>query len=456
MKKQVKSNIYPFFGIFLVFFTLLSFQFTLNEYAKNQANNVKQLISYDLAINDSLSASKKLANIAASSHAICIIAKNNNHKFYTYGNECKTSFFSRTLNIQQKENPNYLITLTVRLPFSIEIIFTLLVIVVVISTFLLSKYARKLNLQIIEAELEKKSALIKLSSKIAHDIRSPIIALRQSLKNNSKELALSSLEMIEGIADQLLDERKKGINSVIEVSKVVTEVISEKSLTHKNITIINSIKNNPKVIANRIKIKSILSNLLNNSIEAGATKIEIETSESTTINLEIRDNGPGFPDSVLKSFTTNTPLGTKKGSNAIGLFTAKEYAESIGATVNISNNKGHALVEFSFQIVLNENKQTVLIDDDRINRATWEMSFKKENLKLITFGSTKEFLQSPPDKDSIIYIDSDLGESISGQDFAKKLFNDGYKNLHLATGYSSDDFKEYTFLKSIIGKTPPI
>ena len=51
--------------------------------------------------------------------------------------------------------------------------------------------------------------------------------------------------------------------------------------------------------------------------------------------------------------------------------------------------------------------------------------------------------------------DSDLGEEIKGEYIAKNLYDQGYKNVYLATGYHPSDFDHLKWLKGVIGKTPP-
>jgi len=41
---------------------------------------------------------------------------------------------------------------------------------------------------------------------------------------------------------------------------------------------------------------------------------------------------------------------------------------------------------------------------------------------------------------------------MTSQDIAKNLFELGYKNLYLATGYEPDQFSHVTWVKAIVGK----
>jgi len=55
----------------------------------------------------------------------------------------------------------------------------------------------------------------------------------------------------------------------------------------------------------------------------------------------------------------------------------------------------------------------------------------------------------------VIRINSELKNSIKGEDFAKELFEQGYKMVFLATGHSANDFRSAWWLSGIVGKRPP-
>ena len=100
----------------------------------------------------------------------------------------------------------------------------------------------------------------------------------------------------------------------------------------------------------------------------------------------------------------------------------------------------------------------VLIDDDDLTHQTWQMAAKDNTKSFIGFKSYEEFLaaQSGIALTSVIYIDSSLGDDIKGEDVAKKIFADGFETLYLATGYSPDDFPPMSYIKAVVGKSPPI
>lgn len=96
----------------------------------------------------------------------------------------------------------------------------------------------------------------------------------------------------------------------------------------------------------------------------------------------------------------------------------------------------------------------VLIDDEMTLRELLEMSAKSFGKNIRTFESPVEFEHVCDflDRETPIYIDSDLGNGIKGELYAKKLFDRGFINLYLTTGYESASFKEMYWFKMVVEK----
>jgi hypothetical protein len=62
------------------------------------------------------------------------------------------------------------------------------------------------------------------------------------------------------------------------------------------------------------------------------------------------------------------------------------------------------------------------------------------------------------DKDCVFYVDVHLTESdnADGVQITKQLFELGYLNLYLATGYEADKFSDVTWIKGVVGKSPVV
>ena len=58
-------------------------------------------------------------------------------------------------------------------------------------------------------------------------------------------------------------------------------------------------------------------------------------------------------------------------------------------------------------------------------------------------------------KETKIYIDSELGKNIKGEDIAKELNTKGFNNIYIETGHPKEQFAHLKFIKEVIGKEPP-
>ena len=105
----------------------------------------------------------------------------------------------------------------------------------------------------------------------------------------------------------------------------------------------------------------------------------------------------------------------------------------------------------------NTNNKFVFIDDDEAMQTTWSFAAEEAGEDISTYSSFEEFVTEIDtySMDTVIYIDSDLGNNIKGEVCAKELFDKGFTEIHLATGHSPDRFNSMPWIKSIIGKEPP-
>jgi signal transduction histidine kinase len=104
------------------------------------------------------------------------------------------------------------------------------------------------------------------------------------------------------------------------------------------------------------------------------------------------------------------------------------------------------------------NPDLIFIDDDIALINAWLLRAKMTGKIISTYQSIDEFkrvVSQFKKKDIPIYIDSDLGDAMKGQDFARLLYEDGFKDIYLATGYLNKDFPEMHWIREVVGKTPP-
>ena len=212
--------------------------------------------------------------------------------------------------------------------------------------------------------ISQQEALFKISRQVAHDIRSPISALKSSLPILSKdpttasELLKMSIDRIDSIANDLLDRSRSKLSAVDleqSVRRIVAEKISDPDISSQIKFSIDVQSDLPKVYAERAMIERMVSNLFNNSIEAMSSKgeinIKISRLGSDELQLTITDSGPGTSDEIITLLNQSpTSLG-KKAGNGIGLIQAKTYIASVGGRILFSSSLGHGFtVEIIFPV----------------------------------------------------------------------------------------------------------
>ncbi len=99
----------------------------------------------------------------------------------------------------------------------------------------------------------------------------------------------------------------------------------------------------------------------------------------------------------------------------------------------------------------------VLVDDDPLVRMSWKMVAKQKGKSILLCSSVVEFREKIEalDRSTPIYLDSNLGEGVRGEEFALELSSLGFTEIFLATGYDSGDLGPLPGIKGVIGKDPP-
>lgn len=99
----------------------------------------------------------------------------------------------------------------------------------------------------------------------------------------------------------------------------------------------------------------------------------------------------------------------------------------------------------------------VLIDDDILVRMSWERGARLKGYSLLALTSPREFfaLADQIDFSTPIYVDSNLGNDIRGEDISKEIKALGFREIYLATGYEPSSFPALPWLSGIVGKKAP-
>ncbi len=204
-----------------------------------------------------------------------------------------------------------------------------------------------------QLELEARDKVFKdLAKQVAHDIRSPVGALRIAIENigdvdpKVKSLIVNAANRINMIAEDLLSSGRSGqTEKIFDIVDAAEEIVSEKMNQYPAVEILLTasakIILNSKVIA-KVDIQRILSNLINNAIEAQSPgrklniNIKIEEVENY-VTIKIEDNGKGIPSHILSKIgEANFSFGKLTG-NGLGIGGAKELLKKSNSRLEINS-----------------------------------------------------------------------------------------------------------------------
>ncbi|MEM3099982.1 MAG: ATP-binding protein [Candidatus Nitrosotenuis sp.] len=203
-------------------------------------------------------------------------------------------------------------------------------------------------------ESEKLAAIGNLSSRLAHDLKNPLSALKVitellkvATKDQSDPTFQSKLEAANAAIfrmthqiDNVLDFVKEADmqiepTSIYEILRLAMNKIPEKS------DVILDIQQNDMTLkCDKQKMAVVFSNIMLNSIQAmnNGGKITIrfyQTPKDTIIDFE--DTGPGIPQNIIHKIFD--PLfTTKQQGTGLGLATCKNIIQHHGGNITVSNN----------------------------------------------------------------------------------------------------------------------
>jgi two-component system, sensor histidine kinase and response regulator len=230
----------------------------------------------------------------------------------------------------------------------------------------LAENAELLNKQADEL-LDLNNLKNKLFSVIAHDLKSPMYALRNMFHNIEKydvpaedvkamvPEVMKDLNYTTTLMENLLQWAKCQMQTLnvslasVNVRDVANEVFNhlKNQADLKNIRLVNNIKKNVMVVAQQDMIQLVLRNLVSNAIkftpENGCVQIGNE-NDSDVIEVFVKDSGIGISAANLDKISHNeyfTTRGTssEKGTG-LGLMLCKEFLAKNNGTLHITSEEG--------------------------------------------------------------------------------------------------------------------
>lgn len=265
---------------------------------------------------------------------------------------------------------------------------------------------------------------------MAHDISSPLAALCEaakglSLPGDQRTLVDGAICRMQGIADDLLQRYRAhgaAVNPKTEtctLDGLIEQVLAKKRLQRKDKTGIkiefSTAGYGLKAAVDHKELQRIISNLVNNSIEAfpGAGTVVVSLAAGGgMILVEIKDDGKGIPPEILARLGRKGETHGKAGGTGLGLYHARTSVESWGGNLKVESEPGRGtavIITLPVAARPAAGLQAALLDDDPLVHMNWRMAAKAARAELKSFKTPQESaaaVETLP-HDIPLYIDSE-------------------------------------------------
>lgn len=224
------------------------------------------------------------------------------------------------------------------------------------------------------AEMEREIAWKEMARQVAHEIKNPLTPMKLAVQQLAasyrdkkgnfdsifEKLSVTLLNQIESlslIASEFsrfarMPKFKAEEMDFISVIKDTVNLFQDENI---KITFIHS---DDKAIteADQLQFRRLLINMIRNSIQAGATAINIELSPGNEYyEIVISDNGKGIAEEI-KDKIFEADFTTKEKGMGLGLKLAKRYLEGINGSIRLADSAKGA--EFRITIPKLKTKET--------------------------------------------------------------------------------------------------
>lgn len=193
-----------------------------------------------------------------------------------------------------------------------------------------------------------------LAAQVAHDIRSPLSFLNIVFNipeklNENAEAAKKAISRLNEIAESLLQRFREpeqianGRLSKFNIQTCVQDILLEKAAQLAGIQTECLFEGDQFVLGDAVEFRRLVSNILNNSIEALSSEGKIRISgiacNDGTLEIQFIDNGRGMsPDVLAKAGQLGFSSG--KVGTGLGIYSARKAVEHWGGKLEITSQVG--------------------------------------------------------------------------------------------------------------------
>jgi signal transduction histidine kinase len=219
----------------------------------------------------------------------------------------------------------------------------------------MAEHLQRYEVQLLETS--RLATLGELSTRLAHEIRNPLTAIKMQLQLLHSEVAEHHQVLVDGLLDEV-ERLELVVSSTLQLGRPgalqlqpeslnqrVEEVLRllKPRLQHCQITLKTDLEPGlPPCLLDSARFKQILHNLLNNAAEAlgdgGVIAVRTAHANSGEAMLEVEDSGPGLPAwlqlRVFEGGSSNKPNGF-----GLGLRVTQELVELHGGSISIGDSE---------------------------------------------------------------------------------------------------------------------
>lgn len=335
-------------------------------------------------------------------------------------------------------------------PYAILIWFILNMISIPQTRFLKRRLLEQFDRDI---EIEKKIAKTEIAQQVRHNLRTPLAALMHIPSklpkgvSRERELLELTISQIRDLISKLDDRPNFGFDDAYSIDIYSTLEQAKRELTAAFPKGIEFVFDTEDIIASALvkhipfELRSILGNIVNNSIEAiesdGKVIVRVQDLASEVL-ISVTDNGVGIKPEILpKIFHKYFSEGKSNGSG-IGLSHAKENIENwgghirvestlnVGTTVTVSLPIADRAKWYLPRLKFSSSSKIIVIDDQESALELWKMKFDESQIfnqvKFSTCGKILEIDNAPLDlsaADLTYLVDHELSSKTSGFELLK-------------------------------------
>ncbi len=231
--------------------------------------------------------------------------------------------------------------------------------------FLIESTSHQLALSLISAqqseallEARELASFTKVSSFVVHDVKNLISMLSMVIQNFERKaddprfqrVTMDTLQgaqtrmrrLINRLSAPKADEKVALSNC--DLTKILIDLTDELKLADRDhITLIRTLPESAIVLANEEKLRSVLTNLLINAVEAmpkgGKLTVTIE-SDDRSYRVAVSDTGVGMSSDFIRTRLFRPFQTSKDGGLGIGLFQSRDSVEQMGGELTVVSEEG--------------------------------------------------------------------------------------------------------------------